>query len=118
MKRIAALLVLLASAACGSDPSGPDANLLVDERCASPAPLQGSAHPALPNQYIVVFENGVDARIKANALATRYGFQTRFVYESALSGFAATMEPRAVAAVRCDRAVRYVEHDQLVTIGD
>lgn len=118
MKRIAALLLLLASAACGADPWGPGANLLIDEHCASPAPLNGVPHPAVPNQYIVVFKNGVDARVTANALAARYGFQTTFVYEHALPGFSAVMAPAAVAGVRCASSVRYVEHDQLITIDD
>lgn len=117
MKRTAALLLLLASAACGSDPSGPDVQLATGE-CGAPAPLTGSAHPALPNAYIVVFKDGTDARAASNAIAARYGFQTRFIYEHALPGFAAVMDPVALASVRCESSVKYVEHDMLITIDD
>lgn len=117
MKRTTPLLLVLALAACGADPAGPEAELLAGHRCADPAPLNGRADPATPNQYIVVFRDGVDAQAAAGALAARFGFQTKHVYEHALLGFSATMDAAAVAGVRCDERVRYVEHDALFTIG-
>jgi subtilisin len=43
--------------------------------------------------------------------ARAYGAQIRFVYRSAISGYAATLSDGAVAAVRADDRVAFVSHD-------
>lgn len=85
-----------------------------EPRCPRPAPLQGKAVRGAAT-YIVVFRNGTDARAATERLAARYHFAAKHVYTSALLGFAAELKPEALAGVRCDRAVRYVERDAPVS---
>jgi hypothetical protein len=59
----------------------------------------------------VVFRDGTDAPAVADALAREHGFVPSHVYQSALPGFAASLAPAALAAIRCHPAVKYVEHD-------
>ena len=82
--------------------------------CDDPAPLRGTADPRAPG-YIVVFHKGVASRAEAQRLAAKYGFTPRAVYESALQGFSADLSAAALAGVRCEATVDYVEHDGVVT---
>jgi hypothetical protein len=84
--------------------------------CARPAPLQGQRDPRAPG-YIVVFRDGTPARQTAAALGEKYGFKPSQVYEHALSGFAAVLTDAALAGIRCEAAVQYVEHDGVATVG-
>jgi hypothetical protein len=115
-----ALLLLLAcsAAACGHDPSGPDPRFVTIPSCLNPAPLRGERDARVPDQYIVVFHDGVDPAATAATLAARYGFQTRHVYEHALLGFSAAMDQATVARLRCEASVKTVDYDAVVGIGD
>ncbi|HEX2204925.1 MAG TPA: protease inhibitor I9 family protein [Longimicrobium sp.] len=61
--------------------------------------------------WIVVFRAGTDARAAAESLAREHGFTLRHLYEHALLGFAASLTPEQLAAVRRHPAVDYVEPD-------
>jgi hypothetical protein len=78
--------------------------------CPDPAPLRGTPDPAAPG-YVVVFRDGTDVDAALAGLAREPGVEPHHVYRSALLGFSATLEPAALAAVRCHPAVDYVEHD-------
>jgi hypothetical protein len=84
--------------------------------CARPAPLKGERDPRAP-AYIVVFRDGTAARQTASALAEKYGFQLNQVYEHAVRGFAAVLSEAALAGIRCEPAVEYVEHDGVMKLG-
>ena len=77
---------------------------------AEPAPLLGTPSPGADG-YIVVYRDGTDPDAVTEALAAELGFSPRYVFRSALLGFAAALADDALDAVRRHPAVRYVEHD-------
>ena len=85
---------------------------------SSAAPLVGTAQPnQIPGQYIVVLKNGRGA---ANAdrverRARDRGARVQHQYRRALNGFAAQLTDDALADVRADADVAYVEADQVMT---
>jgi subtilisin len=83
-------------------------------RPAAAAPLNG-----IPDQYIVVFNNGIsDATGKALRLAAHHGLALQHVYTHALKGFAAVVPAARLALLRADHDVAYVAQDQVVTISN
>jgi serine protease len=75
---------------------------------------------AIPNQYIVVFDDVQVARTqvagRAAALARQHGGRILHVYEHGLRGFAASMSATAAAAIARNPHIRYVEQDSVMTI--
>lgn len=84
--------------------------------CATPAPLLGTYTPAAPG-IIVEFQPGTAVEAEVARLSEAYAFTPRFVYTSALLGFAAEVPAATIAALRCERSVRVVEWDGVVTTG-
>ncbi len=92
----------------------------------NPAPLIGADKAnAIDGQYIVVMKdqakagNGFRASAKSDNAAVRSkaeeaGGKVKFTYDAALNGFAATLSDSALAEVRSDPAVDYVEADGVV----
>jgi subtilisin family serine protease len=70
----------------------------------------------IPDRYIVVFEDGVQRPAAvANEHARENGLQVRFVYTSAIKGYAAAIpNDRALQRVENDPRVNYLEQDQVV----
>ncbi len=81
-----------------------------------PACPQQGADPARPEcgRYIVVLKESVGDPAAVARDHGRYGAEVHFVYRSALKGYAATLPPVAVDAVRADPRVAFVEGDRLV----
>ena len=105
---VAACLVV----ACqdGSNPLQPRSTLSQDLSLDA-----GSPH-AVPGQYIVVFKRGVaNPGALARTLVTVHGGSLRHTYATALKGFAARLSDAAVAALRRNPLVAYVEPDQKVS---
>ena len=75
---------------------------------------------AIPNRYIVVFDDLQVARTQvagqAAALARQHGGRVLHVYEHGLRGFAASMSATAAAAIARNPHIRYVEQDSVMTI--
>jgi subtilisin family serine protease len=111
MRHQFALLVLAVSAAACNDAGSPAAPL-------APAPAALSVAPAgevIPNQYIVVFKDQVhDAGVVARTKVGRGGGALRHSYSAAIKGFSAVLSPAAVAALRSDPDVAYIEPDQVM----
>ncbi|HEX6940485.1 MAG TPA: S8 family peptidase [Longimicrobiales bacterium] len=111
---LASLCVALGLAGCSDQPTGPG-----EEAPAELAPLVSvaAADRAIPDRYIVVFDGGVaDAPGLARALVAAGGGVVHHTYRHALKGFAATLPPAALDAIRRNPNVAYVEQDQVVTV--
>jgi len=80
------------------------------------APFGASAR--IPDRYIVVFKGHVanPASEAANAVASAGG-QVHFTYTAAIKGFAATLPAPALAALRNNPNVDYIEQDQTVALS-
>jgi subtilisin family serine protease len=81
-----------------------------------PAAERFSSAP-IPGRYIVVFHDRVaDPAAEAAAVARSEGGQLHFTYTRALKGFAASLPDAAVARLRSNPAVAFVEQDQTVSL--
>ncbi|MCX5178618.1 S8 family peptidase [Streptomyces virginiae] len=76
----------------------------------TPAPLVASAN-AVPGQYIVTLDKGVDAVKMAKTL----GVKPTFTYGTALNGFAVPLTPLQLTIVRNALGVKSVEEDTKVS---
>ena len=78
--------------------------------------LPAAVGEAAPGHYVVVFAGDVaDPAMLAGTLIATLGGDLRFVYTTALQGFAARLSDAAVAALRLDPRVAYVESDRVVS---
>ena len=73
-------------------------------------PLASAAAP-VKDRYIVVLKDSVR---HPGAVARAHGGSDRVVYRTALNGYAATIPPGRVDAVRSDPRVEYVEQDRVM----
>ncbi|MEJ7725401.1 MAG: S8 family peptidase [Actinomycetes bacterium] len=83
------------------------------------APLLGTGSPdVIAGQYLVVLDDaaGIDAVTSVSAAARSAGGAVSHTYGAALHGFSAGLTPDALAAVRADDRVAYVEADSWVRI--
>ncbi|HYW12817.1 MAG TPA: S8 family serine peptidase, partial [Longimicrobium sp.] len=83
----------------------------------SPAPLLTAASgKGIRDRYIVVFHDRTpDAPGLASRLVSSHGGTLHHTYRSALRGFAATLPPAAVHALRRNPNVAYIEQDGIAT---
>lgn len=103
------LVLILASGAC-HDGTGPSL------RCFDPVPLDRRADPESP-VYIVMFRDGVDGAGETARLAAIHDFAPRHVYTSGTTGFSAELSEAALAGIRCERSVRSISPNDIVTIA-
>ena len=82
-----------------------------------PAPLQPVAGAVIPGQYIVVLKNGKGAAAaeRVERRARGRGGRVERQYRRAINGFAGRLSDDALADVRRDPDVAYVEPDTVVT---
>ncbi|MGC1379087.1 MAG: S8 family serine peptidase [Anaerolineales bacterium] len=69
---------------------------------------------AVPDQYIVVYKPGfiaANAESSIRAAVAAQGGEVKFMYKAALNGYSAHLPPAALAAVRANPNVEYVESD-------
>ncbi len=98
---------VLTLAACGG---GTDMAPESEELSQSQAPLlQADPGLAIPDEYIVVFKDGVAPQ----AMAAAVNVSPRFTY-SIINGFAARLSANQLAALRNNPRVAYVEQDAVV----
>ena len=85
--------------------------------CAQSAPA-GGPPAAVEGQYIVVLENGKGAAAadRVERKARGRGGRVKRQYRRVLNGFAATLSDAALAEVRVDPDVAYVEPDAVVSL--
>ena len=111
--RFAVLLSTLLLAACADTTTTPTAPLSQEPTLA---PLLRGGPGAIPGSYIVVLKDGVDAPSKAEAKAARKGGTLKHTYAAALNGFAAELSDEALADMRADADVAFVEEDQTYSV--
>ena len=82
----------------------------------APSPATATVPPPgdATGRYIVVLDDGADARGVASEHARAQGARVERVYGHALDGYAATMSPEAAARIGRDPRVAHVEPDQVV----
>ena len=105
------LLALLIAAACH------DASRITDNDSTRTTRSDAQlASDVIPDAYIVVFRASVqDAPGLANRLVRENNGRLHAVYEHALKGFAATLPAAAIAALRHNPNVAFIEPDRLAT---
>lgn len=106
--------LLVAVVACARDPVQPPQPefQVLPPPCVQPAPLLGAYEPRAPG-LIVAFHDSVDVATEVPRLAARFEFTPTHVYQYAIRGFAALLNPAAVAGIRCESTVASVEYDGL-----
>ncbi len=116
-RRVFALGALgtVALAACAESPTE---TALADPLTAATTPLVAEASRVVPNQFIVQFHDGeTDPAGLARKLVASQGGTLRHTYTHALKGFAATLPPQAVEALRRNPRVKLVEPDAVVAVA-
>jgi subtilisin family serine protease len=106
------VLSALGLAACqdSPNPAAPRPQLV-----GNTAGISAQVGEAIPGQYIVVFKDEVrDVPEAATRLIGQHGGTKRFTYTHALKGFSAQLPDAAVAALRRDPSVAYIEQDQVM----
>jgi subtilisin family serine protease len=99
--------MVAALAAC-SDETPP----LAPEAARAPALAASAAEAAVRDQYVVVLKKGASV----GGILKATGATPRYVYRSALNGFAAKLNAAQVAALRHNPNVESIEPDGVVTI--
>jgi subtilisin family serine protease len=83
-----------------------------------PAPVTGTGQPGvIPGQYIVVMKGAASdaAKERTKQRARARGGRVTRDYDRVLKGYAASLPPAALADVRSDPDVAYVEADQVMS---
>lgn len=117
MKRLsAALFATLALAACSDSSNPPTAPASPQQIQAPLAPVYFKGNDGIPNDYIVVFKDGVVTGLLSRASATVASLvgTPKYSYDVVLKGFAATLTPDMLAKLRANPDVAYIEQDQVV----
>lgn len=74
----------------------------------------GTGGEETARRYIVLLDDAVNPRAKANEHARTHGAKVAYVYEAALVGYAADLTDKEAERIRHERGVRSVEADQPV----
>jgi hypothetical protein len=113
-------------------PSGPDdaadagdTTDPIDEKALSPAAAAALADlvsrlppQLIPERYIVTFRPGIfNPTAEADGMVRGLGGRVHFAYSRVLSGFAATLPPAAVEALRRSPLIESIEPDQPVILS-
>ncbi|HET7321953.1 MAG TPA: S8 family serine peptidase [Longimicrobiaceae bacterium] len=114
-----ALAFLLALSACSDRLTQPTGSDLLDSPAAvklTLVPLRGTGAEMVRDGYIVWLRDDTrDVAAVARGLSTVNGAAVHFLYEHTIKGFAATLPPAAVAALRRNPQVKAISPDAIVT---
>lgn len=114
-RSIAAGAIIVSFTGC-QDPAAPPASL-APTRAPALAAKAGGADDAIPDEYIVTFDDSVtDAPGLAKQLGAEHGATVRHTYSAALKGFSAHMSAQAAAALEHNPHVARVEADRIASV--
>jgi subtilisin family serine protease len=81
-------------------------------------PTKTLLQDSIPDRYVVVLKDNIrDVPAEAKRQLRAHGGKLRQTYARVLKGYAATLSPGAVAALRRDPNVKYIEADRILTGG-
>jgi len=81
--------------------------------CDGAAPLVKSIKPS--GRYLVVYRDGVDARLVTAQLSAKYAVTPIYVFVGPpFQGFSALVDAQTVALLRCEPSVDHVAEDSLL----
>jgi hypothetical protein len=66
--------------------------------------------------YLFAFREGTDAKLVTSELAATYDFTPLAIF-TVTPGFAAVVSEQALAAMRCDSRVQFVEYNIIFQLG-
>jgi subtilisin family serine protease len=104
-----ALATLAFAAACSDAAQAP---LAAPGAGAAPL-LSAASGKGIPGEYIVVLNDGADAR----SVAAVAGVSPKHVYTTALDGFSATLNQGQLVALQHNPNVKWIEQDQVATVS-
>jgi subtilisin family serine protease len=104
---LSATAVAFAACSDGTAPVAPE------KTAAAPVLARGETGKAIPDQYIVVLNEGANPR----SVAAVAGVNPHFVYTAALDGFSATLNQGQLNALQHNPNVAYIEQDQEVSVS-
>jgi subtilisin family serine protease len=104
-----ALATLAFAAACSDAGQAP---LAAPGAGAAPL-LSAASGKGIPGEYIVVLNDGADAR----SVAAVAGVNPKHVYTAALDGFSATLNQGQLVALQHNPNVKWIEQDQVATLS-
>lgn len=112
LQRVAIVAAAAVAAACADQGTAP-----VEPPGLAPLHSSSPSH-TVPDRYIVVLQAGADAPGMARQAQAAHGARVHYVYRHALNGFAATLSPQAVQALRRNPQVSFIEPDQEMWLTD
>lgn len=113
MNRFSFLLISLVLALTAAQPA------MAGSGSQTVAPVYGADSPtAIAGNYIVVFQPGTASKVvnSASEMARGKGAAILYVYDAALTGFAATLPEQALNGLVHNPNVAYIEADQTMSI--
>jgi subtilisin family serine protease len=110
-RSLAAVLAILLVAACADQDPTP----LTAPEAGAPLLSASPSARTVPDRYIVVLKAGADAPGLAERTARAHTGTVHYVYQHALNGFAATLPPQALEALRHNPQVDFIEADQVMS---
>jgi len=106
---VVGILVLGCSDAADPGSSSPEPRLGIQ-------PIKPSYQDSIPGRYVIVLQDNIrDIPAEARRQVLAHGGKLRRTYERVLKGYAATLSPKAVAALRRNPNVKYIEADRVLT---
>ena len=91
------------------------ASIAISGAEAAPAKFIPAKSKAIADQYIVVMKDGPS--INAGSIASAIGANPLFVYDAALNGFAAKLNPGQLKQLQKHPEVAYIEQDAQVSVA-
>ena len=112
--KLTILALTAVTLACGDNPLPTGSSQAPDQL---PDVVAAPAGQAVPDEYIVVFNNNVSSpSAEANGIVNAHGGKLKYTYNTAIKGFAAELPPAAIQALRANPNIASIEQNQRVQL--